>query len=99
MPLIIGMQHIKKLTASYTESKEIETALLANSNANNSNVIEFDELKDLNTANSDTESKDICLITTSQSLSESILTHIKTYIESNSNYSVEIQQVENEEVI
>lgn len=74
-----------------------------------SNVIDFNDVtKKLNAANCTAESvetkifspnKTLCIITISQPLPEFISSHLKQYIETNSNYTVEIQQKNNMEII
>ena len=106
---------IRKQTASDTEAEEIKNALFAKANESdsaifaNSNIIEFNEVtKKLNVANSTVESleteifspnKTLCIITSSQPLPEFISSHLKQYIENNSNYIVEIQQIYDTEKI
>ena len=74
-----------------------------------SNIIDFNDVtKKLNVANSTAESvetkifspnKPLCIITSSQPLPEFISSHLKQYIETNSNYTVEIQQKNDMEII
>ena len=98
---------IRKLTASVSEAEELKNNILVGITENNKsipstnlNTIDF-ACEEMNLASSTIESdatktsstnKALCVLTSTQPLSKRIQLHIKRYIETNSNYTVEIRQ-------
>ena len=88
-------------TDSYEKPKENPSINMVNEC--DSNIIDFNEVtKKLNVTSCTSESvetktlssnKTLCIITSSQPLPDFVSLHLKHYIETNSNYTVEIQQI------
>ena len=80
---------IRKVTASAAEAEEIQNTLLSMIKAGTQTENVTDDNNDVKAV---TTNKPLCVITISQPLSESVISHLKDYVETNSNYTVEIQQ-------